>query len=608
MTIPKPPFTRSVSAFCLLALPFNALQAADTPHHELPELRIQATSLTEDNADSVADRLSRAPRLALRSQGILHSQKDLRVRGSAFSGTGFTIEGLALRNPQTEHFHAELPLAPGFFEPMTVTTGLEQVVAGEGHLVGTVAAEFATPGDGGSVALELGEGGGGGSLFLEQSVGENWGLQLHAGTLWFPGQDYDQNDVARRSASVHLRRSGAGGDLDLALGYRHSEFGARGFYGVSPAAFPRAYEELQDVLATAAFTEPDRAQGGGLRIAASIKRLRDKYMLDETNPTFYRNEHTSTAAVFTLDRAPNPARRLDTRLRFTVEDEWIDSEGVFLGAPNDGLGNHRRQRAGLTALPRLKRGPWEAHAGGQWVVFSEAKPELLGIAALSRTVRDHHRVQLAVTQTVRQPSYTELNYQSPTSLGNSGLRNQRATETELAWAASWSNEISTTLAAFHRVSHSTVDWVQPSPGARWEATDMGTVLTDGVELGVDWTGSRTRTRLFYSALSKDADRAYHASRYALDYAKHRLSAAVGVQLTPAWELTTTQEWVAYRDNPARTSPDTGWNGRVALRHTPTALPLTLEATVHNLWQSDLQPLPGQRPAGRWFHTTLTHRW
>ena len=42
-------------------------------------------------------------------------QNDLSIQGSSFSGAGLCVEGLALRNAQTEHFHGELPVLPEVF-------------------------------------------------------------------------------------------------------------------------------------------------------------------------------------------------------------------------------------------------------------------------------------------------------------------------------------------------------------------------------------------------------------------------------------------------------------------------------------------------------------
>lgn len=580
------------------------------PMHELPDLRVGATGV--ERVQSAQESLTDLPRLTLRSQGTPTSQSDLRIRGSAFSGAGLTLAGLALRNPQTEHFHAELPISPGFLTPFRVATGLDQAFAGQGHLVGAAVAEFATPGDGGAMALEAGEGGGTGTrVFVEQSRPGGWGLQFEANTRHFRGQDYGQNDVTRRGGSLHLQRTEETGTLDLALGYQHSEFGARGYYGVSPTAFPDAHEKLRDLLAIGSWATAGPAQTAPrVRASASVRRLEDQYALDENDPGVYLNEHATTTSAVAIDRRPTSAQTGWGWLgRIALEDERIDSTGHSMWDPAyDGLGNHDRQRLDFTLVPRWKRGAWRLHAGGKGVVFSEERPEVLGLAGASARMTDGHRLMLSVAETVRQPSYTELNYESPGSLGNGGLENQTATETELAWEADWSPGFATRAAVFHRTSRNTVDWIRSAAAAQWQASDIGTVQTDGLELTGAWTAEAASARLGYTALSKNTDTPYHASRYAMDYARHRVTASARVNLPAECELRTIHEYIHFADNPARTSGNTGVAGRLGLVFTPEGQPFSLAATVHNLWDEDLQSFPGQLASGRWAQIRLTGTW
>ncbi|HKL21679.1 MAG TPA: hypothetical protein VJ904_07730, partial [Tichowtungia sp.] len=100
--------------------------------NEIPVITVTAAAQTAENA-AIHDVLRAEPGVVLNSRG--GSQNDLSVRGSSFSGAGLSLGGLTLRNPQTEHFHAELPLPAAMLSRPAVRTGLDNQ---GGHLVGTV--------------------------------------------------------------------------------------------------------------------------------------------------------------------------------------------------------------------------------------------------------------------------------------------------------------------------------------------------------------------------------------------------------------------------------------------------------------------------------------
>ncbi|MCF7855181.1 MAG: hypothetical protein K9N51_10320 [Candidatus Pacebacteria bacterium] len=152
-----------VSALVAVAAVAHAQRAEQTQNEEdnhvfeLPAVDVKTTKPNTSNRFSLLPLPGGNPtvgRLRLRPQGSLHAQTDLSVRGSSFSGTGLAIGGLALTNPQTEHFHADLPLPTVLFDSVAVSTGLANQTSGSGHLVGTVNLELAPMSTGG--VLELG--------------------------------------------------------------------------------------------------------------------------------------------------------------------------------------------------------------------------------------------------------------------------------------------------------------------------------------------------------------------------------------------------------------------------------------------------------------------
>ena len=118
---------------CLTALAAFSLCAGflRADYTEVPTITVTASSRTVQNA-AIHDALRAEPGILLNSQG--GSQNDLSIRGSTFSEAGLSLGGLTLRNPQTEHFNAELPLPAALLSRPSVFTGLANQ---GGHLAGT---------------------------------------------------------------------------------------------------------------------------------------------------------------------------------------------------------------------------------------------------------------------------------------------------------------------------------------------------------------------------------------------------------------------------------------------------------------------------------------
>lgn len=138
----------------LLALAFTGcatllLAAPDaSPVIDVTANRLDSNSYTSPYGElSVAEQAASIPGVRLLRQGLGSPQADLRIRGGAFSSSGFALEGLALFNPQTEHFHADLPIVPLMTESPRLLTGMEQFRQMSGHASGTVAMDLAVPED-----------------------------------------------------------------------------------------------------------------------------------------------------------------------------------------------------------------------------------------------------------------------------------------------------------------------------------------------------------------------------------------------------------------------------------------------------------------------------
>ena len=599
----------------LLALVLSLVTSAET----LPELAIIAPRVTpaRDSAavapDSPGAQLALVPGVTLQSQGPATAQSDLRIRGSAFSAAGVAVNGLSLRTPQTEHFNAEMPLPASLFQAPERMTGAEQFLRSGGNPSGTVGFEFAPITATTRVQTGVGE------------SGRNWqALQWQAplvqtpqtgeiGAGVFAGREtanatdgHGDNDLDRWNGGLHLQQLTADTQSDFAAGVQDKTFGARGFYG-APARFP-SEEHLTDrlILGSSRFTLNDDSY---IRAGAAWRELLDRYWLDGTRPELYENRHRSRQFTTSLDghTALDDSWALNWRADADLEDINSRYTGTFPGA---GLGQHHRRALSLTLAPEWHGDRLRLYAGGRAAFQTGDAPALLPLAGAEWELVPGQSLFLDYAEAARQPSFTELNYNSPGSLGNQGLQTQHTRSLEGGWkgradAYGWK------LALFGEQSRNTVDWIRTNPAAtQWLAADLGQVDTLGLEAFADWRpGPGWTLDASYTVLHKDAARDAYASRYILDYPEQDVAVGLRRELA-AWCEFRIRQGLRYQvDNPARGSSRIALPATASLSFRPLRNPQTrFDIGVENLWNSNFEEFPGQPPAGQRFCASLSMAW
>ena len=567
-----------------------------------------------------AQLLREVPGVSLREQGEGGAQSDLSIRGSSFNTTGLLLNGLPLRNAQTEHWHANLPAPDAWFEAPRVLTGLDRFRRSSGHPSGSVELRLAPLLDD-VHSLTLGGGGDelffGNALFTETFPLEHGGS---AGVSGFASFDSDRqtdgyagNDLLRFNGGARVGAVGETmeGDLLATAGWR--SFGARGFYGTSPG-YP-AEEEVTDYLAAGSLRFTENAENPA-ELTAVWQRTHDLYWLDKHNHAFYENEHTTDLVSLHGGGRYDFAEWLFADLRAEGELETMDSSS---------LGDHTREHGSFAVLPGVRFGEFELEAGGSWDLFSAFSGEFLPACGISWEFLPGQVLAANYTESARQPSFTELNYESPGSLGNSGLSLQKSRSAEVLWkgekgAGRWR------IGAFFERGKNIVDWIKTSPSARWTSVNLDPIET--------WGGTAEGWRRFSSGtefgadaqlLSKDCSTAKYSSRYALDYPdvsggigfRQDLNKAFsllgdgfpekGGRFNKGLALRMRLGAARYVSNPVRRHGDTQFTSEAEVQWKPSSS-LAFNAGVVNLLDNDFQTYPGQDVYGVRWYLSVSYTW
>ena len=565
-------------------------QAAET---ELPSITVTAASETQDSA-AIHDVLRTTPQVVLNSQG--GSQSDLSVRGSIFSGAGLALGGHTLRNAQTEHFNAELPLPAQLLSRPTLQTGLNNQ---GGHLVGTVGFNLRPITD--SKQLEIGGGTNDRntqSLVIEQAVTETLGASVFAGRESANGVDYSDNNIDREYAGARLQHTSGDTQIDAVIAHQSKEFGARGYYGAPDTIY--AAEKTDDTLFLLSALRGN-LHADYLRAGVLWREFNDDYRMPSID---FQSEHrTRTASAF-FDGKTIEINGYALQWRLDAEEERIASEN---------LGDHHRTRGGISLLPQWRNDRLTLTAGLRSEFYTDTDSNILPQLGAELVLTDNLTAFASYSETVRLPSYTELNYESPFSLGHNGLQPQISKQSEIGVSGIPSQFMDWKLTAFHRQSNHTIDWILTDADASWTATDIGTLDTYGAEALIDWYPAQNiDIQLAYTWVAKSdtpEDLDAYASRYVLDYAEHLAQASILWRPRHEFEIGTVQTVRLQTDNESRSSSDHSIDGSFMVRYTPPKTPnATLSLYLSNLWDSEFQALPGQRPTSRTAGLSLTLAW
>jgi vitamin B12 transporter len=114
------------------------------------------------------------------------------------------------------------------------------------------------------------------------------------------------------------------------------------------------------------------------------------------------------------------------------------------------------------------------------------------------------------SETRRLPSYTELNYESPGSLGNEGLSPEYSQNLEIGISATIADRgPAFGITAFRHETDDTIDWAKPTAEtARWQATNIGEVETIGIQGDVTAKWKTLKLYLSYIYLRRDGCRTH----------------------------------------------------------------------------------------------------
>ena len=537
---------------------------------------------------------------AAREQGPAGGLADLSVNAGAFSESGVVLAGAPLRNAHTEHFNADLPVPSAWIGAAAVPTALDLARRTAGHTAGALALELsAPPGREGSVTAGTGLRG---LAFVRADAAEGFAISdsvrgwagafvdsAHADRV----DGYDDNSLWRVSAGGRVGALAENWRADLLVAGFWRDFGVRGAYGANEK-YPAWEEDAGGMLFGS--WKYDAGDGQPAELTVSWQREHDVYWLDRYDHEFYENRHTSDTVVL-----HGATRRVLSEMFFVD----LRSDTLFEIIRSRSLGDHSRVQESLAAIPGVVVGDWEFSLGPAADLFSNYNSRFSGAGGIAYRFDERTKAQLSYREAYRAPSYTELNYESPSSLGNSGLplKGRRTVALDLVRDRA-------RIGFFYARSSHLVDWLKSSPSSAWYATDLGEVDVFGASGEGEWKlGGGVTLRAEGELAKKFSDADYYASRYALDYPLAGLVGTLKWEIAEGLAVSWRQGVEVWERNPIRRG---GRIRNVSRAEASWELPflrgVTARLGVDDIFDQGFEVFPGQRAAGISAYASLTWKW
>lgn len=561
-----------------------------------------------------ASALRYEPMVDLQARSFAEGQADVAIRGGTFANSNFSIAGLPLYDPQTGHYYAEIPVAPGMLSAPQITVGADLAMGGTWNATaGGVVYEWRPVRRGGEVAVGVGEWNSRrAELLTGTPLNDTWAMDVGLAYSSSDGPFADaDHEISRYSARLQQRAEGQ--QTDLVIGYQDKFFGWPNLY--TPFNSPET-EDIQTVLIAGTHRwSPPAADGSYVELGAYWRRNDDNYAFDRYAPVpaIPPFNHTTevTAAGGRARWGLDESSSLEARL-WVLADE-IESTSLRFGRfrsrthVTGGVYYHHRGAAAT--------GTWEWRSGVGYDASNRGDDAVTPVVEVAYVSQDRFWTRWAVGYSAasQAPSYTAIAANPAGGLfrGNPDLGRATSRTLDLSGhfaAGPWVG----TVGAFYREDDELIDWTFRRDF--WARSAAAVDLeTYGLELAVARTWAAVELHLGYTWLEKKEDYAGLAAEgsfYALNFPNHRATAALVWRVSRRLDLRWDNEFRVQEPNPLRlnSTTETGLSSLGLYWRPAGSEQLQLSVQIDNVWDSEFEEIPATPASPRQISLGARWRW
>ena len=475
---------------------------------------ITAEDMKKAGVTNVADALQQIAGIDIRRRGTNGTQADLYIRGGSFDQTLLLVDGIKVDDAQTGHHTMNLALPIEVIKRIEIIKGPAARIFGQNAFNGAIniitkdvpETDVSLHVQGGSynqfnadvtAGINLDES----SHIIHYSKNTSEGYRFNT--------DFDNQNFVLKSTFNKKNLP-----IAMLISLSDRNFGANGFYA-SPAAINQYEETMASLIG---FSTVIKKGNFTWKPRVYWRRNEDEYVFVRNNPSIYRNLHISNKIAAELNGSYTS--------NIGITGFGIEAAKVYLSSNN--LGDNNRFVSTLFLEHRLELfdKKMDITPGVAVTYFSDFKFFAFPGIDIGYQVLDNLRVYGNLGYTYRVPTFTDMNYKSPTTIGNPELEPEKAFSQEigLKWNTAGFNA---SVAVFNRDSNRLIDYVKMQNTDPWQPQNIQDVTTKGFETQLDYTFAinsfNQKLQLGYSFIEDHVKQSsYNFSQYSVNSMKHQV--------------------------------------------------------------------------------------
>lgn len=476
---------------------------------------ITSEQIKQSGVNNVADLLLLVSGVDVRRRGTSGMQADLYIRGGSFDQTLLLIDGIKVEDAQTGHHTMNLALPIEVIERIEIIKGPAARIFGQNAFTGAI--NIVTKKVIADKFTMLGQAGSYEQLNLSATLTQDYEKTAHIVQFsrnisegYRFNTDYDNQNYFIKSTFKSSEMP-----IDILATFSERKFGANGFYA-TPSAINQ-YEETQGSLigVQTAFSKENVT----FKPRIYWRRNQDEYVFVRDNPDIYRNLHITNKVGMELNTA--------IKSKFGTTGLGVDVAKVYLSSNN--LGDRDRLMGTFFMEHRflLLDSKLDITPGFAANYYTDFDGNFFPGIDIGYQISKQFRIYANVGKTYRIPTYTDLYYSDPTTLGNENLKQEEALSEEIGVVFT-KNKFDFTAAFFNRDAENLIDYTKDSIVDKFQANNIRKLNTMGFELNSNykytWLSFAQRINLGYTFIEddiKEIDAVF--SRYSINSAKHQFT-------------------------------------------------------------------------------------
>ncbi len=466
----------------LMSVPRIGLDKAD---NSISILTISNEEIKQSTATNVSELLQQVAGIDIRRRGAEGIQADLYIRGGSFDQTLLLIDGIKVEDPQTGHHTMNMTIPLKVIEKIEIIKGSASRIYGQNAFTGAV--NIITKKEiKNDISIELSNG-----SFNQKRGGFTIQKELKSSEILFnysrkesEGYRYNtdyKNDEFFIKSNFKIKNQ----KISTIGAFNERKFGANGFYA-SPAAIDQ-YEETQASLI--GFSTTYINNGLILKPKLYWKRNQDMYIYLRHDPSVYRNLHISNKVGVEINASTS-------NLLGNI-GLGLDLSKVFLESNN--LGERKRTMLNMFVEQQVKlnNDKIDLTPGVAITYFSDVSTKLNYQNNLFNNLFFYPGIDLGyrldntlklytnIGFTYRIPTYTDLYYTSPTTLGNENLKLEKALTKEIGLKY-LKDDFNFNFSLYQRNASDIIDYVRNNETEPWQASNIREINSSGFELNIGY--------------------------------------------------------------------------------------------------------------------------